>query len=257
MKSGGKATQRGPASPKDKSKLQRDPPSQFRSPDIDLTDLRNTRNGLIVYTLDPTKYPRNVVSFNDDWVLIKDLYPKSTVHLLLIPRNPSISALHPYEALQNSEILNSAKPEVEKAKGIVASELRRLHGAFSASEKSRREAMESDDPPDELPPGRDWSREVMAGIHTHPSMNHLHIHILSVDRFSECLKHSKHYNSFSTDFFVPVDAFPLSDSERNRRYNLRWHEMDMVCWRCGRNFYRRFKQLKSHLEEEFRAWRLE
>ncbi|SZF06048.1 unnamed protein product [Blumeria hordei] len=38
---------------------------------------------------------------------------------------------------------------------------------------------------------RDWWGEVMAGVHSRPSMNHLHIHVLSVDRHSKCLKHRK------------------------------------------------------------------
>lgn len=217
----------------------------------------DSRNALEVYAVEPSKHPSVVVTYNDQWALIKDRYPKATVHLLLLPRDTDIGKLHPYDALNSPGILESAKPEVEKAIDIAASELRRLHGSHSDSEKPRMEALKSEDPPDELPPGRDWRKEVMAGIHTHPSMNHMHIHILSVDRYSPCLKHKKHYLSFTTDFFVPVDSFPLSTAESIRRSKLRWPDLDMVCWRCGQNFSNHFKKLKEHLEEEFFDWRKE
>lgn len=30
---------------------------------------------------------------------------------------------------------------------------------------------------------------------------------------------------------------------------------DMKCWRCGKNFGNKFKQLKEHLEVEYEEWR--
>lgn len=65
----------------------------------------------------------------------------------------------------------------------------------------------------QVPPGRDWESEVLVGVHTHPSMNHLHVHVLSRDRHSERMKHRKHYNSFATPFFVPVEEFPLRSGD--------------------------------------------
>lgn len=239
---------------KRKPKAQK-PPSQFRHPQIDINDLHNPRNNLLPHIQKPEESPAgSVIFYDEDWVLIKDLYPKSTVHLLLLPRSPQHYSSHPYDMLQDQNFLAAAKPQVEKAKDIAASELRRLHGSFSASEKPRLDALNSDDPPEELPAGRDWRKEVFAGVHTHPSMNHMHIHILSVDRYSPCLKHRKHYNSFNTDFFVPVDAFPLSPEDRQRRLDLDWPRLNMTCWRCGRNFGNKFNALKQHLESEFKDW---
>jgi len=95
----------------------------------------------------------------------------------------------------------------------------------------------------------------MVGIHSGPSMNHLHVHVLSVDRFSECMRHRKHYNSFATDFFVRLDEFPISEEEMRKRTTLL--KEDMKCWRCGENFENKFTKLKEHLEEEFEAWKRE
>lgn len=235
------------------------PPSAHKDPNSDTTDLRNPRNGLLPYIQAPEKAIQGgVVSDNDKFVLIKDAFPKATVHLLLLPRDLKHANMHPYDALQDAKFLAATKLEVEKAKNIVASELRRLHGSHSAMERPRLEALESDDFDEgELPTGRDWLQDVVAGIHTHPSMNHMHIHILSRDMYSERLKHRKHYNSFNTEFFVPLDDFPMSEAEIKRRRSLRWHEMDMLCWRCGKNFGNKFTRLKEHLEEEFLVWRKE
>jgi aprataxin len=111
---------------------------------------------------------------------------------------------------------------------------------------------------DDLPPGRDWEKDVMVGIHAHPSMSHLHVHVLSVDRFSECMKHRKHYNSFATPFFVPLEDFPLAQDDPRRHPGREGYlNSDLKCWRCGRNFGGAFKTLDEHLKEEFEKWKAE
>ncbi|OCL12584.1 HIT domain-containing protein [Glonium stellatum] len=229
-----------------------------------------SRSGLGAYIDSPASFPPSrVISYSEQFVVIHDLYPKSSVHLLLLPRDPSVSSMHPLTALSTRpDFLSTVRTEIDKLKGFVAFELRRRYGAFSASDKARNDAleraMESDELPSkaeleaQLPPGRNWVDGIMAGVHAHPSMSHLHIHIISCDRFSPCLKHRKHYNSFNTGFFVPIEDFPLDDAD------VRWHpgregylRGDMKCWRCGRNFEGKFTKLKDHLEEEFEAWKRE
>ena len=43
------------------------------------------------------------------------------------------------------------------------------------------------------------------GFHSIPSMKHLHLHVISKDYDSPCLKHKKHWNSFTTKFFLDAD----------------------------------------------------
>ena len=45
-----------------------------------------------------------------------------------------------------------------------------------------------------------------AGFHVVPSMKHLHLHVISQDFDSARLKNKKHYNSFTTPFFIDVEA---------------------------------------------------
>lgn len=212
------------------------------------------RDGLAAYTNDPTAFPSSrVVYYNDKFVVIKDLFPKATVHLLILPRDPVKRNMRPQEAFDDPEFLADCLAEEQKVREIAISELRRKLSSFSAAEKSRREAMELDELPSELPPGRDWDKEIMSGTHANPSMNHLHIHVLSRDLHSDCLKKKNHYLSFTTDFFIGMSEYPVAKNDPRRNY--RHFPSDMLCWRCNRNFSNQMVQLKAHLEEEFEDWK--
>ncbi|KAM3066620.1 aprataxin-like protein [Clarireedia jacksonii] len=221
------------------------------------------RAGLGIYLQNPSSQPTSRVIYHTElFVAIHDLYPKSTVHTLLLPRDKKWHTMHPIAALSDPEFLELAKPEVEKLKGIVASELRRNSGQYSAQDKEREKILSGEveiEVDADLPKGRDWEKEVMAGIHMHPSMDHLHIHVLSVDRYSECLKKRTHYNSFATPFFVAFSEFPLSEERKaeleQKGQGRRWLEADLKCWRCGERFGNKFARLKEHLAQEFDVWR--
>jgi aprataxin len=43
------------------------------------------------------------------------------------------------------------------------------------------------------------------GFHSVPSMDQLHLHLISRDFISPCLKTKKHWISFTSDFFRPLD----------------------------------------------------
>ena len=96
----------------------------------------------------------------------------------------------------------------------------------------------------------------MVGTHANPSMSHLHIHVLSRDMESGYMKHRNHYISFTTDFLIPMNAYPLAEEDFRRDYR-HFTQPDMQCWRCGRDFGNRMAQLKEHLRVEFEEWRSE
>lgn len=221
---------------------------------------QGTRDELLEYILNPDtrRGISEVIYANHSWVLIKDAYPKASLHFLLLPRDPEFYIYHPFHAFENEAFLAAARSEIRKVLDIAASELRRLLGSHSAADKIRSDSILSETPPTELPPGRDWLKELRVGVHAYPSMNHLHIHILSRDMHSPRVNNRKHYNSFNTPFFVPLDDFPLDKGDR--RWNPSKEEylkMDFTCWRCGRQFGKRFQALKDHLDKEFEEWRME
>ena len=232
------------------------------------------RDGLGAYTADPTTFPPNrVIYHNADFVAINDLYPKASIHTLLLSRSPAHSLQHPFDAFEDAAFLASVQRETRKLKTLAAKELRRRYAHLSAKEKQREKALserreaeasgegkgdakgDGDGKEVAIPPGRDWEAEIIVGVHAHPSMNHLHVHVLSRDMHSPCLKGRKHYNSFTTPFLVDVADFPLAadDPRRHGQFLTR----NLKCWRCGRDFGVGFKSLKDHLNEEFEQWRKE
>jgi aprataxin len=228
------------------------------------------RMGLGAYIADPESFPSSrVIYHTPDFVAIRDKFPKATVHTLLLPRSPAQTLRHPFEAFGDDDaaFLAAVRAEVAKLKRLAAAELRRLVGGESRSDARRRAALDGDaDPPpgageedgDGLPPGRDWEAEILVGVHAVPSMSHLHIHVLSRDMCSPAMRHRKHYNSFTTPFLVDVADFPLpADDPRRATKEAGYLRRDLRCWRCGRNFGPKFKQLKEHLDEEMEAWRRE
>ncbi|KAF7187204.1 Aprataxin-like protein [Pseudocercospora fuligena] len=214
------------------------------------------RDGLAAYTVDPASFPQSrVIYYNDKFTVINDLYPKASVHVLILPREPAKNVQRGQEAFDDPQFLEDCRQEEQKVRKMVAEELRRRFGKHSSSEQARIQAIESDDPPAELPPGRDWAKEVISGTHANPSMNHLHIHVLSRDMVSEPMKKSNHYLSFTTDFFIGLDQYPLPSDDHRRNY--KHFPEDMYCWRCGKNFGRKMAKLKDHLAEEFEEWKKE
>lgn len=167
--------------------------------------------------------------------------------------------MHPFDAFDDPDLLAAARIEVAKLKRIAGLELGRKYGKFSKQDAAREAFLKENldtEGDNEAPPGRDWEKEIKIGIHACPSMNHLHIHVISVDSYSGCMKHKKHYNSFNTSFFVELDAFPLPVDDE-RRNQSKWPDRDLVCWRCKKNFTNKFKMLKEHLVGEFNDWREE
>ncbi|KAJ4362362.1 aprataxin-like protein [Neocucurbitaria cava] len=228
------------------------------------------RNGLSIYIEKPEANPEGrVVEYDDDFVVINDKYPKASVHLLLLPRKPEYYTQHPLSLLStNPHFLSELHKRVARLKQLAASELRRQYGHLSASDAPYQQALEAlmssaDLPPPtpeecaaRLPPGRDWLADIVAGVHTHPSMNHLHVHVFSRDMQSPWMKHKKHYLSFNSTFLVRLEEFPLEEGSE-RFHPGDWPGWDMKCWRCGQNFKNKFAALKAHLEEEFEEWKKE
>lgn len=218
------------------------------------------RDGLLAYIQEPEGFPPSrVIHYNEDWVLIHDLYPKASVHLLLMPRKEEWYTKHPLHAFEDPAFLASTRAEVQKAVAIAASALRHLHSAHSLLERPRHLAMAADDPPPVLPEGRDYTLDIRTGIHANPSMNHLHIHILSRDMHSDALKKRQHYNSFNTQFFCQMADMPMEGAEQERVRGKAVEDLhaDLRCWRCGEGFGNGMARFKEHLDEEFEAWRRE
>jgi aprataxin len=222
-----------------------------------LRSAMDPRGGLLAYIKNPEAYPPGIVlRATPNTVLIQDMFPKATVHLLLLPRSRDHYNQHPHQAFEDHAFLAMMKEEARAGVDLAAAELKRRLAPTSASTQARYAAIEADCDPADLPPERDFLGEIRVGIHAHPSMCHLHVHIISRDMHSEKMKHRKHYNSFNTSFLVPLADYPLAADDKRRGTRLQNDNLarDLVCWRCGKGFGNKFTELKKHLEIEFQAW---
>jgi aprataxin len=121
--------------------------------------------------------PELQVYKDDKVIIIKDKYPKAKYHFLVMPKEniPNLKSLRK----ENVALLEHMQ---EKGKEI---------------------ADKSDD---EL--------QFRLGYHAVPSMSHLHLHVISQDFDSLCLKNKKHWNSFTTEYFVDSEEI-VKELEQN------------------------------------------
>lgn len=92
-----------------------------------------------------------------------------------------------------------------------------------------------------------------AGFHAHPSMPQLHLHVISQDLDSPCLKTKHHYNSFVTPFFLDLEGWVLPRLERDGALSAdqmldmaRHLSRPLQCHRCGAGAAS-MPELKRHL----------
>lgn len=114
--------------------------------------------------------PELLVKTDDFVTVIKDAYPKAEFHYLVLPKQ-NISNL---KAVR-TEHLNLLKHMDKVARDLISDDKHR-------------------------------SKKFKLGYHAEPSMIRLHLHLISDDMCSPCLKTKKHWNSFTTDFFLKSEG---------------------------------------------------
>lgn len=115
---------------------------------------------------DSMKDPKNIVQEDDTVVTITDKYPKANFHFLVLPK----------------ENISSLKSVTSKHKDL-------LKHMEKVGEKLAKEDKYK-------------GRTFRFGYHAEASMFRLHLHVISDDMDSKCLKTKKHWNSFTTSFFL-------------------------------------------------------
>lgn len=137
-------------------------------------------------------------------VVIYDAYPKSKIHLLVIPR-------YRIESLRS---VTKKDLDVLRHMNKVG---REIAEKLSDTEKKIR---------------------VRIGYHAIPSMPQLHLHVISDDFQGECLRTKKHYNSFTTAFFLEPDVV-VSMVDQKGKMEIRpgmddLLKQNMHCIHCGK-----------------------
>ncbi|XP_011188972.2 aprataxin-like protein [Zeugodacus cucurbitae] len=118
--------------------------------------------------------PKNIIISSNDAVVIHDKYPKAQHHYLVLPKAdiPDIFHLNQSHLPLLEELFLLAQNVIEVKR------------------------CQLDD--------------FKIGFHAQPSMQRLHLHVISKDFVSDCLKTKKHWTSFNTKLFLYYqDAFAL------------------------------------------------
>lgn len=194
---------------------------------------------LAPYIKAPEKHPDTVVFQDEDVVIIRDAFPKSCFHYLILPRSAKKTRQLPTLVFRDLTFKAEISKYVEICTDILVKEF-----------ESKYEVKEGSDIKI-----RDF---VQVGCHSVPSLSNLHIHVLTKDFHSARLKNKKHYNSFNTDFFIPFDQLPLKGSTKFDEPRFDAEKMEKLCKTtglkccyCEAPFDNKFRQLKNHLDQEF------
>ncbi|GJN31161.1 hypothetical protein PR202_gb19524 [Eleusine coracana subsp. coracana] len=166
----------------------------------------------------PDKYKNSdsILEVSDEFVVLKDLYPKAKKHVLVISRTNGLDSL--------ADVKKEHLPL-----------LRKMH---SAGVKWAQKFLEED-----------MSLEFRLGYHSVPSMRQLHLHIVSQDFDSASLKNKKHWNSFTTSFFRDsVDIIEEIEQHGAATTNSddKVLAMELRCHRC-KSAHPNIPKLKSHI----------
>ncbi|XP_059830780.1 aprataxin isoform X5 [Hypanus sabinus] len=163
--------------------------------------------------------PKLQIYKDDIVVVIKDKYPKARFHWLVLPWE-SISSL----------------------KAVRRDHLNLLQHMNEVGEKLVREYVDSK------------ALRFRLGYHAIPSMSHMHLHVISQDFDSPCLKTKKHWNSFNTDYFLESQDV-MKMVEQNGKVIVKDDmpellKMPLLCHVC-RQESSTIPQLKEHLRKHF------
>ena len=181
--------------------------------------LKHWSNGLLQSMNDP-----NMVTFEDAEIcIIKDKFPKAMQHFLVLPKKEKLVNLTKLTNLHIDlvhHMINSAK--------------------FQIIEKFK-----------------DKDIEFRYGFHAIPSMSQIHMHVISQDFISPCLKTKKHWNSFNTNYFVEAETVLKYLSKEGcipstvEMEAKKWLLQDVKCHKCSHKPRGMGIPFKQHLEEHY------
>jgi aprataxin len=170
---------------------------------------------LMKYAVNPNEYPAQVPYYDNNLILLNNKFPKSKIHVMLIPRIPIASVWE----------LNSSHLGV----------LEQFSKRLDIFRKNNNHV------------------QFQAGFHAIPSMSQLHLHIISQDFISPCLVTKKHYLSYTTPFFIDFENV-IESIQKQGKFNHVFNngqfkdflKGDLVCHKCN-IVLKDMPTLKNHL----------
>ncbi|XP_017553051.2 aprataxin isoform X2 [Pygocentrus nattereri] len=160
--------------------------------------------------------PKMQVYKDEKVVVIKDKYPKARYHWLVLP----------WESISSLKALRADHCELLKHMQKVGD---RMIKHCPDAQKLR----------------------FRQGYHAIPSMSHIHLHVISQDFDSPCLKNKKHWNSFTTDYFIDSQEI-IAKLERDGKVSVKEGMGELLklplCCHVCRKEQATIPKLKDHLK---------
>jgi aprataxin len=173
----------------------------------------DNKNMLNQYIINPGNHDDDILLVTEDVVIIFDKYPKAKFHLLIIPKTEFWDINQIAEARpKDTEKLLKMHKLGKKVFSIIVNKLSMITCNNDLKLKSNKELFAKefidsfdsknltaavDDFASDLSP-----TQLKLGYHSVPSLHPLHLHLMSNDLESPCLKTKRHWNSFTTSFFI-------------------------------------------------------
>lgn len=160
--------------------------------------------------------PKVQVFKDERVVVIKDKYPKARYHWLVLP----------WEAIRNLKALRGEHCDLLKHMQQIAERMVQQNSDASVL-------------------------HFRIGYHAIPSFSQLHLHVISQDFDSHCFKTKKHWNSFTTDFFIDTEKV-ISMLEKDGRVTVKDGTSELLklplrCHLCHKELST-IPSLKEHLK---------
>ena len=166
----------------------------------------------------------NIVHETNLCTVIKDKYPKAKHHYLILPK----------EYIHSISYLNTSHIDLIR------------HMIAQGEELGKK-----------LKKGEAENVEFKLGFHAVPSMALLHMHVISSDFDSFCLKCKRHWNSFTTSYFRPANLI-LAELEEvghiaiDELYYKSCLKTQMECHICHEKM-ESMPKLKEHIKSHFKT----
>ncbi|XP_037328472.1 aprataxin isoform X2 [Pungitius pungitius] len=163
--------------------------------------------------------PKMQIYKDDKVVVIKDKYPKARYHWLVLP----------WQTISSLKALSKEHCDLVKHMQQVADQM--VQQCPDAN-----------------------SLRFRMGYHAIPSMSQVHLHVISQDFDSPCLKNKKHWNSFTTDYFMESQDV-IQMLETNGRVDVKEGTSELLklplrCHICRKDIPT-IPALKEHLKSHF------
>ncbi|XP_033822986.1 aprataxin [Periophthalmus magnuspinnatus] len=163
--------------------------------------------------------PKLQIYKDETVVVIKDKYPKARFHWLVLP----------WQSIVHLKFLRKEHCDL-------------LRHMQKIGEQMVLQCPDSD------------SLRFRIGFHIIPAMSHLHLHVISQDFDSPYLKNKKHWNSFTTDYFIETkDVLKMLESDGRvsvKEGTSELLKLPLRCHICHRELST-IPALKEHLKSHF------